>query len=70
MKNPCLTDAMPRSPVHRLMATTALIFMLVLAGCDTEANPVILPGLGEQIGAGVVNVLSNLIEAGLLTAVL
>jgi hypothetical protein len=61
---------MPRFLAYRLMATAALIWLLALAGCDTGANPVILPGLAGQIGAGVANALSNLIEAGILTAVL
>ena len=70
MKNLCLTSATPRSPAHRLAATSASVFILALAGCDTNGNPNALSGLAEQIGAGVVGALSHLIEAGLLTALL
>jgi hypothetical protein len=70
MKNQRQTGASPRLPAHRLVAASVSILMLALAGCDANGDPNALSGLTGQLGAGVVNALSKLLEAGLLTALL
>ncbi len=56
--------------VGRTAALLALILALASTGCDTGGDSNVATGLVEQVGTGVANALSSLIEAGLLTAVL
>ena len=58
----------------RTVGRAATLFVLILAlastGCDTGGDSNVGSGLVGQVGAGVANALSNVTEAGLLTAVL